>query len=73
MYLDGIPATVTNHSSLIGGTTVSKAINNVGVGGAIRFKTSEVAEVRDGSGNIIVPWTITYREDIYPSSTILFQ
>ncbi|EKD29305.1 MAG: hypothetical protein ACD_78C00448G0001 [uncultured bacterium (gcode 4)] len=73
MYLNGIPTTITNHSSLLGGTTVSKTINNVGVGGVIRFKTSETPEVRDGSGNIIVPWTITYREDNFPPSTILFQ
>jgi hypothetical protein len=67
MYLQNKIATITNSSSLIQGANVSKMISNIGVGGAIRFKTGEM---KDASGNIL---TITYNERLYPSSITLFQ
>lgn len=32
MYLNSIPATITNNSTLLGGANISKTINNTGVG-----------------------------------------
>ncbi|NCP76978.1 hypothetical protein GW830_02450 [bacterium] len=39
MYLQNKTATITNNSSLINGTTISKTINN-GIGGPIQFEVS---------------------------------
>lgn len=39
----------------------------------VRMKTGEQPEVRNASGVIITPWTITYSQDSYPSSIVLFR
>ncbi|MDD2892143.1 MAG: hypothetical protein PHQ95_04205, partial [Candidatus Gracilibacteria bacterium] len=67
MYLNSIPATITNNSPLLSGANASKTINNIGVGGPIRF---EIGRDYDGSGNLV---NISYEERIYPNTTILFQ
>ncbi|PJC56657.1 hypothetical protein CO024_01880 [Candidatus Gracilibacteria bacterium CG_4_9_14_0_2_um_filter_38_7] len=68
MYLQNKTATITNNSSLINGTTISKTINN-GIGGPIQFEVSGT-RTYDNSGNLL---TITYNETRFPNTLKLFD
>lgn len=73
MYLQNKTATITDKSPLISGSAIpSKSITG-GVGGPLLFKESEQREVRNASGVVIIPWTITYNRITYPQSIPLFQ
>ena len=67
VYIENKTATVTNNSPIISGTSVSKVVNDAGIGGEIRFENH-----RTYSGTGVLQ-TITYNRVEYPSTLTIFD
>lgn len=67
VYIENKTATVTNNSPLISGASISKIVNDVGIGGEIRFENRRIYSATGALQRIV------YNKVDYPSTLTIFD